>query len=199
MSLEGSSGGERMKLKLLTVFLLLLLLSPLVLADEEENEYEAGYGGLAEAGVALIAVGVAYYALTKRKMMIVHRKSGEWGFEIKPEQPYLTVLGPITPMEIHHALTVAGSLLAFIHFISCGVYTGAAGLSGLGMGITLVLLNVSGFIGRYIYGRIARAVRKHEKRAAMRFVRALSYWKAIHIATTLLFVLFLVIHIAAVD
>ncbi|WP_297438010.1 hypothetical protein [Thermococcus sp.] len=184
---------------LLVLVFMVVLISPLVLADEEEGEYEAGYGGLAKAGIGLIAVGVAYYALTKRKMMIVHRKSGEWGFEIKPEQPYLTILGPVTPLEIHHALTITGSVLAFVHFFSCGVYTGAAGLSGLGMGITLVLLNVSGFVGRYIYGRVARALMRHEKRAVLRFVRMLGYWKAVHIATTLLFAIFLLIHLAAVD
>ena len=42
---------------LLVLVFMVVLISPLVLADEEEEEYEAGYGSLAEAGIGLIAVG----------------------------------------------------------------------------------------------------------------------------------------------
>ena len=83
--------------KLMVVALVLLLVLPLVLADEEEYEGEhgeAGYTAFAVAGVGLIGAGVAYYSLTKRKMVIRHRKGNRWGLDIQPEHPYITIAGP---------------------------------------------------------------------------------------------------------
>ncbi|NJE84601.1 hypothetical protein E3E23_01915 [Thermococcus sp. CX2] len=185
----------------LALVLLILLLVPLVLADEygEEDEYEAGYTAFAVAGVAMIAVGVIYYSLTKRKLLIIHKKSSEWGFEIKPEQPYVTVFGPIYPLTIHHVLTITGTLLVFVHFFSCDNYSGLAGGTGLSMAITLVLLNVSGFVGRYIHGKVTLAAKKHDSAMAKKFVRILGHWKKVHIALAIIFAILLIIHLNAVD
>ncbi|NJE46455.1 hypothetical protein E3E35_03300 [Thermococcus sp. GR7] len=186
----------------LALVLLILLLAPLVLADEyegEEDEYEAGYTAFAVVGVAMIATGVVYYSLTKRKLLIIHKKASEWGFEIKPEQPYVTVFGPIYPLTIHHALTITGTLLVFVHFFSCDNYSGLAGITGLSMAITLVLLNVSGFVGRYIHGKVTVAAKKHDSTMAKKFVKILGNWKKVHIALAVIFAILLLIHLNAVD
>ena len=187
--------------RVLVFFLLILLMAPLVLADDdgEENEYEAGYGGLAALGVGLIAAGVVYYSLTKRKLVIVHKKSSEWGFEIKPEHPYMTIFGPVYPLTIHHVLTITGTALVFVHFFSCGNYAGLTGGTGLAMGIVLVLLNLNGFIGRYIHGKVLLAANKHDRKMAKKFVGILGHWKKVHIALAVLFAVLLAIHLATGD
>ncbi|CAD5243999.1 hypothetical protein [Thermococcus camini] len=185
----------------LVFLLLIILMAPLVLADGdgEENEYEAGYTSLAVAGVAMIAVGVVYYSLTKRKLVVVHKKSSEWGFEIRPEHPYMTIFGPVYPITIHHVLTITGTALVFIHFFSCANYGGLTGGTGLAMGIVLVLLNLNGFIGRYIHGKVLLAAKKHDRKMAKRFVGILGHWKKVHIALAVLFAILLAIHLATSD
>ncbi|ASI98550.1 hypothetical protein A3L02_02680 [Thermococcus celer Vu 13 = JCM 8558] len=184
--------------RFMAFFLSTLLMAPLVMA-EGEGELEAGYGGLTALGVGLIAVGVVYYSLTKRKLLIVHKKSSEWGFEIRPAHPYVTVFGPVYPITIHHFLTITGTLLAFVHFLSSPTYSGLRGGTGLGMAILLILLNLSGFFGRYVYGRILIAAKKHDRRKARRFVGLLGYWKTVHTALAVLFAILLAVHLAIGD
>ncbi|NJE47919.1 hypothetical protein E3E35_11055, partial [Thermococcus sp. GR7] len=107
-------------------------------------------GSPASFGVFLIFAGTAYYALTKRRLIIEHRK-GSPGIVVKPERPYITVFGPVYPMTIHHAFTIAGTILALIHFATCTDYSTLAGKAGLGMAIVLILMNISGFYGRYVH------------------------------------------------
>ncbi|AEH24568.1 hypothetical protein [Pyrococcus yayanosii] len=187
--------------RLLVFFLLALLLAPLVLADEygeHGDEYGAGYSELAALGVGLIAVGVVYYSLTKRKLLIAYKKSGKWGFEIRLEHPYVMVTGPVHPLTIHQVFALTGTLLVFLHFFSCYKYGGLAGGTGLAMGIVLVLLNVTGFIGRYIHGKVLLAARKHEGKMA-KIAGTLGHWKKVHIALAVLFAILLAIHLATVD
>ncbi len=66
--------------------------------------------------------GVAYYSLTKRRLIIEHRK-GSPQIVVRPERPYITVFGPVYPMTVHHAFTVTGTLLALIHFATCRDYS----------------------------------------------------------------------------
>ncbi|WP_297550743.1 hypothetical protein [Thermococcus sp.] len=195
-------GGIGMRNKLAVVIVMFLLLAPLVLADEyenEENEYEAGYTAFAVAGVGLIGLGVVYYALTKRKLIIRHRKGEKWGFEIQPEHPYITFIGPISPMTVHHALTITGTLLVFVHFLSCGNYSGLGGMAGLGMGITLVIINALGFIGRAINRKILALAKEGKRDSARRYIRMYQTWKKVHIAFAVLFAVLLAIHLNAVD
>ena len=190
---------EVRRLNLLGVFavavLLLLLSSAPVLADEGEEG--ANFGGLAAFGVALIFTGTAYYALTKRRLFIEHRK-GEPGIVVRPERPYITVFGPVYPMTIHHTFTVIGTLLALAHFATCTDYSTIGGGAGLGMAITLVLLNISGFYGRYIHIRIERTARKSERRALKRLVVLLRRWKVFHVALVVVFLILLGVHLATV-
>ncbi|WP_240923426.1 hypothetical protein [Thermococcus sp. 18S1] len=187
--------------RLLAFLLLVLLIAPLVLADDdgEENEYEAGYTSLAVAGVAMIAVGVVYYALTKRKLIITHQRSSSWGFEIKMEHPYMTVIGPISPMTVHHFFTITGTLLVFVHFFSCGNYTGLAGTTGLAMAVVLVLLNVMGFIGRSINHSIISAAKANDMEKARKYVNRYEKWKKLHILLAIIFVVLLAAHLNAID
>ncbi|WP_457742618.1 hypothetical protein [Thermococcus sp.] len=187
----------------LAVIIVTLLIAPLVLADEYENEneykYEASYTSFAVGGVALIGVGVAYYALTKRKLLIKHRRGDKWGFEIQLEHPYVTFIGPVSPMNIHHALTITGTLLVFVHFFSCGNYSGVAGLAGLGMGVTLIALNALGFIGRAINRKILKLARDGRRKEARRYIGIYQKWKKLHIALAVLFAVLLAIHLNAVE
>jgi len=187
--------------RLAIFFIVALLLLPLVLADEyeDENEYDAGYTAFAVVGVSLIGAGVAYYALTKRKLLIKHRKEDRWGFEIQPEHPYVTFIGPVSPMTVHHALTITGTLLVFVHFLSCGNYSGVGGLAGLSMGVTLIALNALGFIGRAINRKILSLAKSGRKDDAARYVRMYQRWKKVHIALAVLFAILLAIHLNAVD
>ncbi|EEB73285.1 hypothetical protein [Thermococcus sp. AM4] len=189
--------------KLIAVLFLFLLLVPLVLADEnekeDENEYDAGYTAFAVLGVVLIGAGVAYYALTKRKLLIRHRRGDRWGFEIQPEHPYVTFIGPVSPMTIHHALTITGTVLVFVHFLSCGNYAGIGGIAGLAMGITLIALNALGFIGRAINRKILALAKAGRKEEVARYVKMYQRWKKAHIALAVLFAVLLAIHLNAVD
>ncbi|QDA31162.1 hypothetical protein FH039_05515 [Thermococcus indicus] len=191
-----------MPMKRLLAFLLLtLLITPFVLADDdgEENEYEAGYTSLAVAGVAMITAGVAYYTLTKRKLIITHQRSSGWGFEIKMEHPYMTVIGPMSPMTIHHFFTITGTLLVFLHFFSCGNYTGLAGTTGLAMAVILILLNVMGFIGRSINHGIISAAKANDMEKARKYVSRYEKWKKLHILLAIIFAVLLAAHLNAVD
>ena len=191
-----------MRRKLAVFFVLMLLLLPLALADEygeDENEYDAGYTAFAVLGVVLIGAGVVYYALTKRKLLIKHRKDDKWGFEIQPEHPYVTFIGPISPMTVHHALTITGTVLVFVHFLSCGNYVGIGGIAGLAMGVTLIALNVLGFIGRAINRKILALAKAGRKEEVARYVKMYQRWKKAHIALAVLFAVLLAIHLNAVD
>lgn len=181
------------------VLLTLIVLPGFVLADENggEGEGEAELGGLAAFGVALIFAGTAYYALTKRRLFIEHRK-GEPGIVVRPERPYVTFFGPVYPMTIHHAFTVVGTLLALAHFATCTDYSTLGGKTGLGMAIVLVLLNISGFYGRYVHIKIEKAARKKESGALKHLVKLLRRWRVIHIALVAVFLLLLGIHLATV-
>ncbi len=183
--------------RILTVFMLALLITPAFVLADEENEEGAELGSLAVLGITLIFAGTAYYALTKRRLFIEHRK-GEPGIVVRPERPYVTVFGPVYPMTIHHLSTVVGTLLALAHFATCGDYSTLAGGAGLGMAITLVLLNISGFYGRYIHIRIERTARKSERRALKRLVVLLRRWKVFHVALVVVFLILLGVHLATV-
>ncbi|MDV3103918.1 hypothetical protein [Thermococcus waiotapuensis] len=143
----------------------------------------------------LIFTGTAYYALTKRRLFIEHRK-GEPGIVVRPERPYITVFGPVYPMTIHHAFTVVGTLLALAHFATCTDYSTPYGKAGLGMAITLILLNISGFYGRYIHTKIEKAAREKESRALKQLVRVMRRWKVLHVILAAVFLLLLGIHLA---
>ncbi len=184
--------------KILTVFMLALLITPaFVLADGESGEGDAQLGGLAAFGVGLILTGTAYYALTKRRLFIEHRR-GEPGIVVRPERPYVTVFGPVYPMTVHHAFTVVGTLLALAHFATCTDYSTLGGEAGLGMAITLILLNISGFYGRYLHVKIEKAARKKESRALKHFVGIMRRWKVLHVVLVAVFLLLLGIHLATV-
>ncbi|WP_297510009.1 hypothetical protein [Thermococcus sp.] len=184
--------------KALAVVILTLIIFPgFVLADEESGEGDAQLGGLAAFGVGLIFTGTAYYALTKRRLFIEHRK-GEPGIVVRPERPYVTVFGPVYPMTIHHAFTVVGTLLALAHFATCTDYSTIGGKAGLGMAITLILLNISGFYGRYVHIKIEKAARKKESRALKHFVGIMRRWKVLHVVLVAVFLLLLGIHLATV-
>lgn len=184
--------------RVLAVFMLALLITPaFVLADGESGEGDAELGGLAAFGVGLIFTGTAYYALTKRRLFIEHRK-GEPGIVVRPERPYVTVFGPVYPMTVHHAFTVVGTLLALAHFATCTDYSTIGGKAGLGMAITLILLNISGFYGRYVHIKIEKAARKKESRALKHFVEIMRRWKVLHVVLVAVFLLLLGIHLATV-
>ncbi|WP_457751970.1 hypothetical protein [Thermococcus sp.] len=184
----------------LVIFLFMLLLMPLVLGAEYggENEYQAGHKLFAILGVAMIAVGVVYYALTKRKLIITHQTSSKWGFELKMEHPYMTVIGPVSPMTVHHFFTITGTLLVFVHFFSCSNYSGIAGTTGLGMAVVLVLLNIMGFIGRSINRSIISTAEVNDMESAKKYVNRYEKWKKIHIMLAVIFTVLLVIHLNAV-
>ena len=184
-------------MKKLALLLLLLLFAGLVAADEESGEGDAELGGLAAFGVGLILTGTAYYALTKRRLFIEHRK-GEPGIVVRPERPYVTVFGPVYPMTVHHAFTVVGTLLALAHFATCTDYSTIGGRAGLGMAITLILLNISGFYGRYVHIKIEKAARKKESGALKHFVGIMRRWKVLHVILVAVFLLLLGIHLATV-
>lgn len=187
-----------MRRVLLVVFLALMLL-PTVLANggEDRGENEAEFGGLASLGVALIFVGTAYYALTKRRLVIRHIKGDE--ISIRFERPYITVIGPVYPMTIHHAFTVTGTILTLIHFSTCTDYSTLAGKAGLGMALLLVALNISGFYGRYVHAKVERAARERDSEMLKRLAVLLRRWKHVHVALSLLFLVLLAVHGAAVD
>ncbi|WP_371731548.1 hypothetical protein [Thermococcus sp. MV11] len=178
----------------------MLLVSPLALADdyEEEDEYQARYIPLAVLGVAMIAIGVVYYSLTKRKLIITHETSSEWGFKLKMENPYMTVIGPVSPMTVHHFFTITGTVLALIHFSSCNNYTGTAGATGLGMAIVLILLNSTGFIGRHLNRKIISEANGGDMETTKKYVEIYEKWKKVHIMLTVIFVVLLIAHINAV-
>ncbi|MBP1912791.1 hypothetical protein [Thermococcus stetteri] len=185
--------------KLALGLMLLLLFTGLVAADEGggEKEGEAELGGLAAFGVGLVFVGVAYYSLTKRGLIIEHRR-GSPGIVMRPERAYITVFGPVYPMTIHHSLTVVGTLLALAHFVTCTDYSTLGGKAGLGMAIVLVLMNISGFYGRYVHVKIEMAARKKQSERLKRFAVLLRRWKLFHIALAVLFLILLGIHLAVV-
>lgn len=117
---------------------------------------------------------------------------------MRPERPYITVFGPVYPMTIHHALTIAGTILALIHFATCTDYTTLAGKAGLGMAIALVLMNISGFYGRYIHVKLELAARKNQSERLKRLAVLLRKWRLFHVALVVVFLLLLGIHVAVV-
>ncbi|WP_010479690.1 hypothetical protein [Thermococcus zilligii] len=79
----------------------------------------------------LIFTGTAYYALTKRRLFIEHRK-GEPGIVVRPERPYITVFGPVYPMTIHHARVmrrwkVLHVILAAVFLLLLGIHLATTG------------------------------------------------------------------------
>ncbi|WP_054839777.1 hypothetical protein [Thermococcus sp. JCM 11816] len=117
---------------------------------------------------------------------------------VKPERPYITVFGPVYPMTIYHAFTIAGTLLTLIHFATCTDYSTLAGKAGLRMAIVLVLMNISGFYGRYVHVKLELAARKKQSGRLKRLAVLLGKWKIFHVALAVIFLILLGIHVAAV-
>ncbi|WP_297470510.1 hypothetical protein [Thermococcus sp.] len=72
-------------------------------------------------------------------------------------------------------------------------------MAGLGMGITLVIINALGFIGRAINRKILALAKEGKRDSARRYIRMYQTWKKVHIAFAVLFAVLLVIHLNAVD
>jgi len=173
------------------VIILLLLILPGVLANGYgEYDYDDVNAPLGAIGIALIGAGVAYYAMTKRKFLVKYRKGPAWDVEISPEKPYMTIIGPVTPLRIHHFLTVGGTALAFVHFLSCPDRTSLPGQVGLAIALVLILENVLGFAGVAIRKRIPR------NRKWIGIYRA---WKVVHMALAVLLAVLVAVHVSLVD
>jgi len=81
----------------------------------------------------------------KRTPFIEFRK-GKINISISPEMPFLRVRAPITPLGVHQILAIVGSLLTVPHFLSCRDYVTPFEITGILLGVSLLIENVSGFL-----------------------------------------------------
>lgn len=192
-----------LKRKFLVIIFISLLFSSssLVIADEnrEEEEEEAGYGGLARFGFVLITIGVVFYPLVKRAPLIDLKKSKEMRISIHSTMPFLRVKFPLRLLEVHHILVIIGSALTLPHFISCNDYGNPFGLTGLLLGIALLVENISGFYGRYLHVKIERLRKQVNNSLLKEFLKKFRAWRTVHSVGTILLYILLAVHVALAD
>ncbi|AIF70165.1 hypothetical protein PAP_08925 [Palaeococcus pacificus DY20341] len=179
------------------IFLVLLILPMAAAEDEYEND-EAQFAGLAEAGFIIITAGILFYSIIKRTPFIDYKK-GSFSINLNHEMPFLEVRAPLYPLDIHHFLVVLGSLLTIPHFISCQDYSTPFGLTGLLLGFALLIENASGFYGRYLHAKVERLRREVSSPYLKEALKKFRRWRELHIVWTVVMYLILALHLVFVD
>ncbi|ALM74975.1 conserved membrane hypothetical protein [Thermococcus barophilus] len=186
------------KNKMIGVLFIMLIVLPLVAADDDYESEEAQFGGLAEVGFAVITAGIVLYSVVKRTPFIEYKK-GHFFIAVNPEMPFLRLRAPLSLLDIHHLLVILGSLMTLPHFISCQDYSTPAGLTGLLLGFILLIENISGFYGRYLHAKVEKLRREISNPYLKEALKKFRRWREFHIAWTVVMYIILVLHVIFVD
>ncbi|MBO8174863.1 MAG: hypothetical protein H0Z18_06350 [Thermococcus sp.] len=85
------------------------------------------------------------------------------------------------------------------HFLSCQDYTTPFGITGLLLGVSLLIENVSGFYGRYLHAKIERLRVKVDNPLLKELLKKFRLWRKLHITWTVIMYLLLALHVALAD